>query len=348
MLATNHRKKRCTAQCMAVGLAAILAMVAGSAQAGYQDSFQRAIKAIDFEDWAQASAHLRSALRDPRQAAVGSKVRIYGTRFKRYLPNYYLGLARYRAGDCEEALEAFQRSLSDGAVGGLLRGRLMLYLDVCRQRQLVQSARVSSSVSPSSPSAVPPQTGRSGTPRWPTRPTRRQPSGGGGARTPSSTSGGGSGSGSASPPVVVGGQTGGATRRPTRPRPSTPQPTPSGSPQSGSSQSGSGPSRPVPQSISGVRAKAMAKKVGATQAQLKRGDRLARDLAVARGAGSRPFSQDPQAGQLLDAAVRLLGKARFHLSGGEAERDLDAVDRALGEATAAVDELELLRRRVGR
>lgn len=57
---------------------------------------------------------LRQALE--MQPEDGQPVRLYGTRYYNYLPSYYLGLALYKQGKCDEALKAWDDSLNAGHV----------------------------------------------------------------------------------------------------------------------------------------------------------------------------------------------------------------------------------------
>jgi tetratricopeptide (TPR) repeat protein len=112
---------------------ALLATIARSATAGYPESFRAGIIAIDKKDWARAAQALEQAI-DLQPRETGKNLRIYGMRFERYLPYYYLGLAHYRMRDCDKALQAFETARDHGALGGILRGRVEIYSDVCRQR----------------------------------------------------------------------------------------------------------------------------------------------------------------------------------------------------------------------
>ena len=92
----------------------ILAFIAVTAGADFKDSYREGIEALDSEDWNAVARHMQAAIAD--NPAAGKKVNIYGMRFVPYLPYYHLGLARYRLGDCQPAVEAFERSLAEGAI----------------------------------------------------------------------------------------------------------------------------------------------------------------------------------------------------------------------------------------
>jgi len=108
-------------------------LVTTPAQAGYRESFGQGIVATDHGDWPQVVRSMSEAIRTKPQA-TGEKVKIYGMRFERYLPYFYLGLANYRQGNCSQALQAFQSSRFAQSVRGITLGRLKIYEDICRQR----------------------------------------------------------------------------------------------------------------------------------------------------------------------------------------------------------------------
>lgn len=111
-------------------LAGFLASSLAGADAA--ERFRFALDAIDRKDWPRAVVALREALQSKPE--TGEKVRIYGMRFENYLPYYLIGLAFYHQGDCGQALTAFDASLASGAIRGVKRGRLQIYVDICRQQ----------------------------------------------------------------------------------------------------------------------------------------------------------------------------------------------------------------------
>jgi hypothetical protein len=78
------------------------------------EEFKNGIKAQDREDWRGSVALLRQSLE--KLPEDGGLVRIYGTKYKSYLPHYYLGLALYKQKDCAAALKEWEESLGVGAI----------------------------------------------------------------------------------------------------------------------------------------------------------------------------------------------------------------------------------------
>ncbi|MDX1571194.1 MAG: hypothetical protein R3200_11975, partial [Xanthomonadales bacterium] len=96
------------------GIVLVLICLAGAAFADFKEDYDDALKAIEAENWADAAARLESAISDNGESQ--ERVRMYGMRFIPYLPHYYLGLARYRLGDCQGAIDAWETALSQGVV----------------------------------------------------------------------------------------------------------------------------------------------------------------------------------------------------------------------------------------
>lgn len=96
-------------------LAAVLAAGEGWAAGGlYPDAFKQGIEAQDFGQWDRSAELMRRAFLEMPED--GSKVRIYGVKYRSYLPHYYLGLVYYKKGRCAEAIEEWDKSLELGAV----------------------------------------------------------------------------------------------------------------------------------------------------------------------------------------------------------------------------------------
>jgi hypothetical protein len=105
----------------------------GLGRADYPQSFRDGLRAVDFRDWPRVAAAMRQAIaQQPR--STGENVRVYGTRVVPYIPQYFLGLALYRQGDCDGAVRAFTEAEAQGTVRGIYRARLDIYQDVCAQR----------------------------------------------------------------------------------------------------------------------------------------------------------------------------------------------------------------------
>lgn len=97
------------------------------------EEFKTGIKAQDRGDWRGSVPLLRQSLE--KLPEDGQLVRIYGTKYKSYLPHYYLGLALYKQNDCAAALKEWERSLGVGAVLNTEEhNALVSYLSECRGR----------------------------------------------------------------------------------------------------------------------------------------------------------------------------------------------------------------------
>jgi hypothetical protein len=100
------------------GAAAVLLalLVAPAAHADFKQAYARGKEAAAAGRWGEVEARMREAIAEQPQAQA--RVRIYGMRFEPYVPQYYLGLAAYRQGNCAEAT----RNWTDAAAAGIVRG----------------------------------------------------------------------------------------------------------------------------------------------------------------------------------------------------------------------------------
>src|SRR5712692_3728615 len=94
--------------------AAMFALGRAAAFADYRESYEKGIKAIDHNDWGRAMESLRAAVTE--NSVEGERVLIYGMRYKRYLPHYYLGLAYFSTGNCPAATKAWAESDRQGPI----------------------------------------------------------------------------------------------------------------------------------------------------------------------------------------------------------------------------------------
>ena len=138
----------------ALGLCAALAAAAGAqAQANFREAYARGKEAAANSRWSEVEARMREAI--AAEPTPQARVRIYGMRFEPYVPQYFLGLAAYRQGNCTEA----QRQWSHAPTAAILEGDATLKgvveqgLADCRKRQpqLAQQAP-----QPAAPATAPP------------------------------------------------------------------------------------------------------------------------------------------------------------------------------------------------
>lgn len=113
-----------------------LALAGGAqAQANFREAYARGKEAAANSRWSEVEARMREAI--AAEPTPQARVRIYGMRFEPYVPQYFLGLAAYRQGNCAEA----QRQWGHGPTAAILAGDATLQgvveqgLADCRKRQ---------------------------------------------------------------------------------------------------------------------------------------------------------------------------------------------------------------------
>jgi hypothetical protein len=97
-------------------LALVAALAAAPAQADWRKDYDRGLKALEDGRFAEAESAFRAALGEDGQP--NARKRFQGVVVKLYVPHYYAGLAAYRQGDCQEALEYWRNSASAAVVAG--------------------------------------------------------------------------------------------------------------------------------------------------------------------------------------------------------------------------------------
>ena len=106
--------------------------------AGYRDTYKEGLQAYDRADWPEVARLMRQSIRENPKAG-GRGIRVRGTRFEDYLPYYHLGVALYSMEQLDQALEAFEESLAQGAIGGSQqknRDLIQLRSEILRQREI--------------------------------------------------------------------------------------------------------------------------------------------------------------------------------------------------------------------
>ena len=89
------------------------APLSNTAARPWWDTYDEALRAVDREDWNSALKSLQEVIAaNPKSNA---HARTYGMRFIEYYPYYYLGLAYYKRGEMEKALEYLNREKRMGA-----------------------------------------------------------------------------------------------------------------------------------------------------------------------------------------------------------------------------------------
>ena len=159
-----------------------VALMLPAAQAGadWRNDYDRGLKAIDAGRWAEAESAFRAALGDDPQS--NARKRFQGVVIKAYVPHYYAGLAAYRQGNCQRALEYWNNASSSAVVAGLadLRGVQSSAISDCNTR-LASNTRppppVATTVTPPPPAAATPTTTKppASTPTRPVATTQTSP-----------------------------------------------------------------------------------------------------------------------------------------------------------------------------
>lgn len=100
------------------GIAALLAaLMSVSAAADYKDSYSRGLEAAKDGDWATVRLRMQEAIAD--NPAAAQRVRLYGQRWEPYVPQFYLGLAAFKQGDCAGALSQWRSAANAGVIGSV-------------------------------------------------------------------------------------------------------------------------------------------------------------------------------------------------------------------------------------
>ncbi|GJM10011.1 MAG: hypothetical protein DHS20C11_22870 [Lysobacteraceae bacterium] len=101
--------------CTLIFLASALGLH-NSALADFKSDYSEGLKALRAGDPESALGSLRSAIEENPNAAT--RIRLYGMRFDRYLPHYFLGVAHFALGDCRQALDAWDEASQQGIIQG--------------------------------------------------------------------------------------------------------------------------------------------------------------------------------------------------------------------------------------
>lgn len=190
-------RRNATRLALAVGLV----LASGATRADWKNDYDRGLRAIEAGNWADAEAAFRSALRE--EAQPSARKRFQGVVTKAYVPHYYAGLAAYRQGNCQRALEMWNNAASAAVVAGLadLEATQSRGMSDCRTRLAATAAPNAPSVAgttPPTPPVASPPTTPAGTG---TKPPATTPSRPVATTTPATTPGTRPATGPAQPPA---------------------------------------------------------------------------------------------------------------------------------------------------
>lgn len=105
----NWKFNRIQSVLMTAGL-----LLAVSVHADYKRDYGSGVKDYNKGDYSDAIESLQEAI--DQEGSAQEKVRIYGMRYEPYIPYFFLGQAKYKAGDCAGALAAWTESQSQGVI----------------------------------------------------------------------------------------------------------------------------------------------------------------------------------------------------------------------------------------
>jgi tetratricopeptide (TPR) repeat protein len=90
------------------------------ALADYKDNFANAVIAIERGDMQEAIKLLNAAVKEnPKEST--ERIKLYGMRYKEYVPYFFLGVAYSKSGNCTASIEAFTQSERQGVAQGLAK-----------------------------------------------------------------------------------------------------------------------------------------------------------------------------------------------------------------------------------
>jgi len=123
---------------------AALAIAASATPVGaaeFVEHYKAGLAAVESEDWDRVGTMMGRAIEIQPKSKARIKKALF---FKQYLPHYYLGVSRYKLGDCAGALTAWQESEAQGVIKKFPEyGQLEVGRDQCIQhRTEVDSALI--------------------------------------------------------------------------------------------------------------------------------------------------------------------------------------------------------------
>ena len=95
-------------------LVAALLVASAPAHAAYKDSYARGLKAAGDGNWSEVEARMREALAE--EPTPNARTVLYGRVAEPYVPQYFLGIAAHKRGDCAGALRNLQHGPTRAAV----------------------------------------------------------------------------------------------------------------------------------------------------------------------------------------------------------------------------------------
>lgn len=101
-------------------IALVLVLWPATARGDYRDDFANGIIALERGDAQEAVRLLSAAVQEnPREST--ERVKIYGMRYKEYVPHFFLGIAYSKAGNCVGAIQELTESARQGIAQGIAK-----------------------------------------------------------------------------------------------------------------------------------------------------------------------------------------------------------------------------------
>ena len=88
-----------------------------TAAADYKDTYAVGLNAVNSGKWSEVRAKMQEAMAQNSEPVA--RLRLYGVRFEPYIPQFYVGLAAYRLGDCSGALAQWKNPAVQQIVAGI-------------------------------------------------------------------------------------------------------------------------------------------------------------------------------------------------------------------------------------
>jgi hypothetical protein len=123
-----------------------LASVALPASADWKRDYDRGTRAFEKQNWSEAEAAFRAALSE--EPVPDARKRFQGVRTAVYVPHYYAGVAAWRQGACERAMQYWSNPASTAVVGGITK------LDAEQERGVSDCRRKLASTAAPTPGAT--------------------------------------------------------------------------------------------------------------------------------------------------------------------------------------------------
>jgi hypothetical protein len=134
-----------------------LLLLPATAAADYKDTYAVGLTAVGKGQWAEVRTKMQDAASQNGEPVA--RLRLYGQRFEPYIPQFYLGLADFRLGDCSGALAQWKNPAVQRIVAGIpdLKAEQDKGLAACDNKVAVQTPTKPEPTKPTKPEPVTPK-----------------------------------------------------------------------------------------------------------------------------------------------------------------------------------------------